>query len=397
MHEMLINAQSFTPVRSEMHRSDFQPCSRRLNQTSLARLTSPKSMKRRTTCVKMADVATAAGVHQTTVSRALRGDRALPLETRRRLTELAEKMGYRRNPLVSALIAERKRGAKPGEGVVLAVLSAGATSDYWRRGSPTYNLLYHHMQDQATDLGYRLEEFALEDPKLHSGRLRRILINRGIRGVIVPPMPIEAHSIEFDFDDFASVALRYGLSHPAFDRVMPDYFSAMATAMEKLIATGHRRIAFITDAVVDERVYHRSLGAFFMARQSRPRWCLPPKIVERWCAEDFSAWVKNARPDAIIAPTYNNWSWVRQQLQAGGWKLPRDLSLASLGCLTDSKEAGIAHNLELEASTVIKLLARKVECAEFGIPAQALRISVPGDWKDGELFAPRTTNAARSV
>lgn len=355
-----------------------------------------ESMNHRNKCVKMADVAKAAGVHQTTVSRALRGDRALPVETRRHLTELAAKMGYRRNPLVSALIAERKRGATPGEGVVLAVLSTGATPDRWRKGSPTYTLLYRHMQDQATDLGYRLEEFPLEDPDLSPDRLRRILINRGIRGVIVPPMPIEAKSIQFDFDDFASVALRYGLSHPAFDRVMPDYFSAMATAVDKLLATGHRRIAFITDTIVDERVYHRSLGAFFMARQSKSRWCLPPKIVETWNASDFLAWVKNSRPDAILAPTYKDWRWIKQQLEVDGWKIPRDLSLASLGCLTDSKEAGIAHNLELEASTVIKLLARKVECAEFGVPTEALRISVPGYWKDGELFAPRTAFAAQS-
>lgn len=346
--------------------------------------------------VKMADVAKAAGVHQTTVSRALRGDHALPVETRRRLTELAAKMGYRRNPLVSALIAERKRGTTPGAGVVLAVLSAGATPDHWRKTSPTYTLLYEHMREQANNLGYRLEEFPLEDPALSPDRLRRILINRGIRGVIVPPMPIEATSIRFDFDDFASVALRYGLAHPAFDRVMPDYFSAMGAALEKFLATGHRRIAFVTDTIVDERVYHRSLGAFLMARQSHPKCCLPPKIVEKWHGPDFSAWVATSHPDAIIAPTYKDWKWIKQQLEADGWKMPRDLSLANLGCLTDSKEAGIAHNVELEASTVIKLLARKVECAELGVPPQALRISVPGYWKDGALFAPRPASAIKA-
>lgn len=339
--------------------------------------------------VNMADVAKAAGVHQTTVSRALRSDPSLPVETRRKLVKLAKDMGYRRNPLVSALIATRKRGKQADHGVVLAVLSPGPTPDRWRFHSNTYKELYRHMQAQAEELGYRLEEFALEDPEIPPKRLRRILLARGIRGVLVTPAPLEVKSISFDFTDFAAVAMRLHLPEPAIDRVVPDYFSAMTTALDKLVATGHRRIGFLTDLDTDERVRHRSLGAFLVARQAMPKQYLAPQVIDGWGDGDFSAWVRKTRPDAILTPVHRIWRWARDQLLEGGWKLPADLSLASLGCHTDTPEAGIAHNLELEASCAIRLLTRKVECAEFGIPKEVTRLTIPGAWRDGEFFSTR--------
>ncbi|RRJ98846.1 LacI family DNA-binding transcriptional regulator [Opitutaceae bacterium TAV3] len=67
--------------------------------------------------VNMEAVARAAGVHRTTVSMALRGHPKLPEATRARIRELAERMGYRPNPLVQALMSTRAaRGRGKGGG-----------------------------------------------------------------------------------------------------------------------------------------------------------------------------------------------------------------------------------------------------------------------------------------
>lgn len=60
--------------------------------------------------LNMEDVARAAGVHQTTVSRALRNDRRLPEQTRQRIRKLAERLGYRPHPLLTALGVNLRRG-----------------------------------------------------------------------------------------------------------------------------------------------------------------------------------------------------------------------------------------------------------------------------------------------
>ena len=57
--------------------------------------------------VLMKDVAKEAGVHQTTVSLALRNHPSLPKSTRDRIQELAHSMGYRPDPAISAIAAQR--------------------------------------------------------------------------------------------------------------------------------------------------------------------------------------------------------------------------------------------------------------------------------------------------
>ena len=56
----------------------------------------------------MKDVAAVAGVHQTTVSLALRNDSRLSEATRQRVRRIADEMNYRPHPLVSALVTLRR-------------------------------------------------------------------------------------------------------------------------------------------------------------------------------------------------------------------------------------------------------------------------------------------------
>ncbi len=339
---------------------------------------------------RMVDIARAAGVHQSTVSRALRGDPALPEATRQRLTALAEAMGYRPNPLVSALIAERKRGRPSGKGSVLAVLSAGKRPDEWRNPPQgSYAQLYGYMQAHAHQLGYRLEEFALGDPGIGPARLQQILLSRGIRGIILAPMPLEVKEMDFDLRDFAAVALRLYLQRPLLDRVSPDYFSVMMSALQKLEESGHRRIGFLSSTGVDERVRHRSLGAYLVNRQQASRRYLKPLVLENWSEHAFLDWVRKGNPDALITSIYPQYVKARQSLQGNGWSLPRDMSVINLDCHRDTNEAGMVHHLKLEAVSAINFLTKKVESADFGVPAQSCRLSIPGCWRDGETFALR--------
>ena len=57
--------------------------------------------------ITMKDVALKIGVHTTTVSLALRNSPQLPLATRERIQTVARKMGYRQDPMLTALVAYR--------------------------------------------------------------------------------------------------------------------------------------------------------------------------------------------------------------------------------------------------------------------------------------------------
>src|SRR4051794_37238614 len=61
----------------------------------------------------MQRVAEAAGVSKSSVSLALRDDPRLAPETRRRVQEIASRMGYRKNPIVASLMAQLRVSHTP--------------------------------------------------------------------------------------------------------------------------------------------------------------------------------------------------------------------------------------------------------------------------------------------
>ncbi|WP_269537782.1 substrate-binding domain-containing protein [Cerasicoccus fimbriatus] len=246
------------------------------------------------------------------------------------------------------------------------------------------------MKACAEELGYRLEEHAVDNPDLRTERLRKILLARGVRGLIISPMLPVPEIMELDFSDFAVIALRLGAVEPSVNRVAPDYFSIASNALDKLWDSGHRKIAFFSQAKVDEMVRHRSLAAYLAKRYVSKKHFLEPKLMEDWSFEDFKAWFVKHKPDAIIASVHLDYMIIRDWLRSLNVPIPESLSVINLDCHADTSEAGFIHDHELEARYAIKLLVSKVESADFGIPRAPIRLSVPGIWRNGDMFAPRS-------
>jgi LacI family transcriptional regulator len=79
----------------------------------------------------MSDLAAAAGVSKMTVSLALRGHQKISPATRKRIQELAEKMGYRPNPLVQTLMANLRSTRPARYHSTIAWVTAFPTRDGW--------------------------------------------------------------------------------------------------------------------------------------------------------------------------------------------------------------------------------------------------------------------------
>jgi LacI family transcriptional regulator len=339
--------------------------------------------------VRMKDVAEALGVHPTTVSLALREHPSIPAATQRRVREMADAMGYRPNPLVSALISERRKGRPSGHGAMLALLTVGESRTDWRRKSHNYARLYDLMVQRAQALGYGMEEFWLQEPGVTPASLRRVLLHRGIRGIVVCPPPIGHSTLDFDFTDFAAVALRYSLREPALDHVSIDYAHSMSMVIKRLLESGHRRLAFATTRDIDERVSHLSLGVYLAERQLQPRRLLAPRLLADLDRDRFLRWMEASRPDALIAPIVTVYDHFLHWLRGAGWEVPGALSLVSADCHLGSPEPGILQNMEEEARAAVDLVTSRVERAQFGAPSQPLAILVSGRWRDGGTFAAR--------
>ena len=105
--------------------------------------------------VTFRQIAKASGLAIATVSYALRNHPKIPAATIARVQATAEKMGYRPNPRVAALMAHI-RGARP-------VATGERIAFIWLARKEPYLRMHDGARRRAQQLGYELEDFALPD------------------------------------------------------------------------------------------------------------------------------------------------------------------------------------------------------------------------------------------
>ena len=175
-------------------------------------------------------VAALAGVSPTTVSHALSGTRAVRAETRERVIRAAADLGYTPNRLASGLRLQRT-------GVIGLVSDRIATTPFAGR-------IVQGAQDAARERGAVLMVVDSEgDAELEAQQLRALVDHR-VDGILLARMSTRrcaAADARRDPDGRSSTRCRpkAGACRP----IAPDEQRIAATAVEHLLAAGHRRIA----------------------------------------------------------------------------------------------------------------------------------------------------------
>lgn len=125
------------------------------------------------------DVADAAGISVMSVSRCLRNDPRHSEETRLRVRAIAERLGYRPNPLAAAFVATREKNREKKRSSTIAYIR--------RLGEqhPNQQDLRDGIFSRTERQGLGVDELAFEPGD--EQRLQRVLRARGILGVIFGP------------------------------------------------------------------------------------------------------------------------------------------------------------------------------------------------------------------
>src|SRR5260221_9176266 len=139
---------------------------------------------------RMAEIAQELGVASSTVSRALRGDPRISVQMRQRVETLAKNTGYRPNPLVSALMASRRRRGGGGEVDVIALVTNYGGRERWR-AEDVCRWEYEGIVALATALGFRVEIFPFAEYGGNANPMIPRLRARGIPGVSLRFLPDE--------------------------------------------------------------------------------------------------------------------------------------------------------------------------------------------------------------
>lgn len=336
-----------------------------------------------TSTITLRHIAAEAKTTTATVSMALRDSPEISQTRKNEIRQIAERLGYRRNPYVSTLMKHVRQGKIPTEKATVAIV-IGHPRQQARKASVFVARRLEGMERRLAERGYRSEVFWYDDPDCPPPRLNKILLSRGIRGIILAFF--NRHSIEVDLDlsQFASATqddFSYG---PPIHRAVEDYFANTTLIMENLWTCGYRRIGMAFQHKHVPSAHHRIKAAhhYFLSTQNPDQPIIPHLITKDWNSDNLLHWYHQYQPDAIL--TFD-WGNLPLWLEADGVRVPEQTGIAVLNrCPSSPEFSGIDPEPERLGATVADLVLEQLENNETGIPPNTKVITIASPWVVGK-------------
>lgn len=334
------------------------------------------------------DVARAAGVHHSTVSRALRRSPSIPSATRERIENVAREIGYRPDPLLSALANRKQIGDAPAYRATLAWLTNFETARGW--AARVHIRAYHEgAKARAEQLGFVLDEIWSRESGQSSAGLSRLLRARGIRGILLPPQPVPHTHIQLDWSGVAAVSFGSTLTRPNLHTVGHDHYRSLSKLVRHLASLGFRAPAFFYEQEIDERVdgtwaagfrHGMELAGLPAARALHPlRKIDPDAVVAR---------IKKEKPDVLLV-NHSLWRLLAPRVAAAGLRVPENLSVAVVTVPdADNGLGGITENAPLIGAMAVDTLSGLLQRGDYGLPKRPFRLFTEGEYVPGKTILP---------
>lgn len=315
---------------------------------------------------------------------ALRGHPRISAERRRQVQEMAAKMGYSPDAMLSSLIAYRR------DKVVRPI---SATLGWINRWPAAGDLRRHHefeaywsgAQAAAEQRGYRLHEFYFP-PGTPAAKWDRALKARGVQGVLIPPHPpgVTWGDFGLDWAKFAVVRFGFSVGDVKFHAVGSDQMRSAEMAVEKIHALGYERVGFVTDDRFDDATdsnfrvgYSRGLERF--GRQIKPL-LLAECVSTRQSMSALESWLRETKPEAI----FTSQPELATALERIDGQLARRIGLAATATCDGGRiDAGLDQRPFEIGRVAVQLLVELVHHCEFGIPSFCRCVLIEGCWVDG--------------
>ena len=309
--------------------------------------------------VSMQDIADELGISKGSVSLALSDSKKISEDTKIKVRKLAMELGYKRNALVSSVMAGLK-SAKNNQFLETIVLINANKSEDAPTKYPIFSKYIDGIRTEAKELGYAIYDVWLHNKRLNASKLQRILESRGIRGGIIIGhvddniLPDKFSAIWQNFK-FVSAGLK--TFNPILDFISADKFLIAHYATKKIIERGYKRPALILASHIDELVEGRFIGGFLRAQLDLPEEDRIPPFLNIEEAEKSPKilydWLKARKPDVIFSISNSTSEWFREKATA----VPQDLPVIHLERKSGKNEwIGIDQNYEMVGRIAVRKL-----------------------------------------
>lgn len=271
--------------------------------------------------VTMRDIATAAGVSQSTVSRVLSGSPStvsIGADTRERILEVAGRLNYRPNPLA--------RGLRGASTMLLGVIVRDIMD-------PFFAAAVEAVTTHARRRGYNVVLGQAHGRADEAIMLRSVLETRHCDAILVLGDMGDQPRLVADLlaSPIPTVALWHGAPQPGIETVNVDNRAGVQQALEYLVEFGHERIALISGRPLGDIQARRSA---FLAFMSEHGLAVPDRFLvsTRNDAGAGSAAMRSLlageeSPTAVLATTDVLAIGALHAAHESGWRVPDDISI----------------------------------------------------------------------
>jgi LacI family transcriptional regulator len=327
----------------------------------------------------MQTVAHAVGVATSTVSKALRGDPTIPESRRCEIKEAAERLGYRPDPLVAALMARLHTQRRRNDPHHIAWIDLWPDHEEAAR-TTDFKLMLRGANERANELGYQIEVHRVGVEATGASRLRQILLSRSQWGLIIPPVPKHAMNFQFDLDGLTAVTIGTSLHRPVMHRVAADLYQGSQLACRKLRERGYRRIGLVLSPSMVERVERKWLAAYLAEQLHWPAdERIPPLLIGTDEAAAFGRWEKESKPDILLIAEPHVEDWLAKRATSG--RRPATAWLRRIEKMQRSSMAIDTRPAKMGAAAV-ELVVGQIHRNERGSPEIPHTLLLEGVWTD---------------
>lgn len=311
--------------------------------------------------VSLKDIARKCGVSTATVSKALNGQPDIGEETRKRVTDMANELGYLANSAARALKTNRTYNL----GVLFTDLGdRGLTHEF-------FAAVLNSFKSEAESKGYDITFISNCNIDSRSASYLQHCRYRGVDGLLIANIDYSGSQIrELAASELPLVTLDHRLDgRPA---VLSDNGDGTAALVRYAYAKGHRRIAFIHgEASVDvtqERLqgFRKAAGELGL---SIPDCCIVPSRYYQpdSCREAMNRLLQQAvRPTCVLLPDDFALAGAISAIREAKLRIPEDISVMGydgtvLSEVMDPKITTYHQNTEMLGAKAAELLIAVIE------------------------------------
>lgn len=320
---------------------------------------------------KMSDIARLAGVHTSTVSRALAGSPLVEKSMREKILRIARSNGYTVNSTARSLRLQRTQS-------ISVVFPLGHEVDQ-PLTDPFFVQMIGYLADKITQRGYGLFLQKIVPPM--EDWLTTLIASKRSDGIIVIGQSTEHDALESVAGGYRPLVVWGGqIERQSYCTVGSDNVAGARLATEHLLSLGRRHIVFLGDTKVPElRLRYKG---YCQAIAAAPRGTAPKRNIPTHMTADqaFDAMTavlaKGDRFDGVVCATDVIAMSAIRAIAAAGKRVPQDISVVgyddlALAAHTNPSLTTVRQNIETGARHMIDLLFRRMD----GEPTESITMA----------------------